>query len=259
MNLAPILYWFPGSTEPPAAYAARFQDSTGADRGAFSRQSEGPDPGIRGCLASPMCGVWVCYRPQDQRWDRIAPGVWLGAGRGCKPELFARSHQYTGYRRTLGDGNEWVIPIANPFARLCSLPAHDILRDGAWVREIDERFRSLSDQAAALSERVRLAMFDGHPDEASTLEMDDDEQRKLFADVLALNYDLTLAEMSALRLFDPAAYWSVASAFIDWDGTKQAMAEAIVGGGQSAAPFGDFVRSGTSATVATVPVAVGIV
>jgi len=252
---APLLYWFPGRLEPSPEYAGRFRDESGAERGCFSRSSEGPAKGIRGCLASPMHDVFVVYRPEVQRWDRLAPGVWIGAVKSAVPADFARPRLYNGYHRTLGDGNEWVIPIANPFAALCSLPAHDVLCDGSWRRQIAERYLDLSERAAALACEVRTRVLDGRTE---GLEMPDDELRQLMADVLGLNYDLTVEEMSVLRLFDPTVNWPVVSAFIDWENTRQALADAAAESARTGGPFGESGPPATSGTPATAPPDAGI-
>lgn len=254
IRAAPLLYWFPGVAEPPSAYAARFRDATGNPRGAFSRNSEGPEERLRGCLAAPFHDVLAVYTPATQRWDRVAKGVWIGTRPDTGPADFARPEQFTGYRRTLGDGQQWLIPIANPFAALCSLPSHDVLRDGEWRREIADRYRALSDRAAVLSAEVRVAVLEGRSE--VDLDLPDEELRGLMADVLALNYDLTLAEMSALRLFGPAVYWPVIAAFIDWDGQREALLQAM-GGGTSSGPFGGTAPENTSATPSTAPPAAG--
>ena len=84
--------------------------------------------------------------------------------------------------------------------------------------------------------------------------MPDDDLRAIMADCLALNYDLTMAEMSALRLFSPAVYWPVVSALIDWEGTRAAMAEAMEGRpGVGGVPFGDSDPAPISATASDAP------
>lgn len=255
MMQASLLYWFPGRIEPAPAYAARFRDPAGQERGCFSRSSQGPETGVRGCLASPMHDVCVVYQPHAQRWDRLSPDTWIGAAKEkASPERFARPRQYNGYRRTLGDGHEWLIPVANPFARLCSLPAHDVLRDGAWVREVDENYRALSERAAELSAEVRIAVLERR--EEIDCAPSDADMRNLMANILALNYDLTIEEMSALRLFDPSMYWSVVSAFIDWEETRSSLLR-LMEGGQAAAPFGGFAPQDTSATSPTASMAGG--
>jgi len=40
--------------------------------------------------------------------------------------------------------------------------------------------------------------------------------RRLFCDVLALNYDLTAEEIEALRLLDQNTYLPVLTVFVDW-------------------------------------------
>lgn len=243
---APLLYWFPGRLDPAPEYAARFRDDAGNERGGFSRNSDGPEKDTRGCLASPMHDVIVVYRPTVQRWDRIAPGVWLGCTRDATPDLFARSRQYNGYPCTLGDGHTWTIPVANPMAALCSLPAHDVLTDGTWQRRLDEAYTALSERAADLAAQVRAAVLDG---KAEGIELPDGDLRQIMADCLALNYDLTLPEMSVLRLFSPAVYWPVVAALIDWEGTRQAMAAAMGGRpGAGGDPFGDSAVPTTSAS-----------
>jgi len=189
-----------------------------------------------------MHSVIATYVPSVQRWDRIEPGAWIGVARNVQPEQFARPRQFRGYAVELGDGNAWMIPIANPFAPECSLPAHDVLRDGVWVRQIADRYIALSARAADLSAQVRAAVLAGKA--ADGLPMDDDELRNLFAAVLALNYDLTLQEMSALRLFSPDTYWPVVAAFIDWATTEKALEDLARQGD----PFGGSVPPDTSAT-----------
>lgn len=238
MGYAPLQYWFPNALEVPAAYQARFRDAAGRERCNLARHAQGPEEGKRGLLAAPAHDVVCNYRPQAQRWDRVAPGVWIGIEPALAiPERFARPAQFAGYRRKLGDGREWVIPVANPWAPSCALPSHDVLRDGEWVRQISDQYRALCAEAADLAERVRCA-FLARPGGAPAVDVPDGQLRDLLSRVLGLNYDLTIEEMSALRLFGPEVYWPAVAAFLDWDAMQANILAAVEAARSGQPPFG---------------------
>lgn len=222
---APILYFVPGASTLPDLLAARFVDEAGKPRSSIARNSNGPGTEKRGLLASPFAGVACVFDPTAQRWDRFGEYS-IGARRDAKPSEFAREHVRAGVGRLgkpvrMADGNDWIVPIANPFVRTCSLPTYSKLaEDGvSWVRELTERHAALGETVGALAAQMRDGVLRG----VEKISIDDDELRLVVARALAVNYDVTIPELSALRVFSDEAVQAAIAVVVDWDETLRAL------------------------------------
>lgn len=251
----PILYWFPGLTDEsriPAPYAARFAAQLSIERGVY-----GPDGGSgpsarRGLLASPFHGA-CSYRP-GQRWLRVdsvdGQEVWIGRRVGVQPAELWRGSPFGGSPVTLGDGCDWTIPVCNPDVRSCQLPGYDARVDGRWTRLVDDAYAPLARRAQVIAGDLREQMLRGTDN--PSIELDDAELQDLACEILALNYDITPAEVGALALFRSAQhYGDILAAWIDLPAMLQLMATAIsqaqeAGPGRQLNPF-----AGTPATPST--------
>lgn len=220
--LAPILYFFPGRhslDELPVGRAARFAGPT-----ASSADSHGPhrdgEPAVRGLLISPrstVCGddVIAVYLPDTQRWREVAPGVWIGARRDVGPADFARPLPFPGVPVQLGDGHTWTVPVCNPEVATFALPYHEEIACGEWQRVVDEQYAPLVERCLGIAGAIRASVLAGSGSASMSTGLDAADLRQLFADVLALNYDLTLDEMSVLQLCRPETYSPLVVAFLD--------------------------------------------
>lgn len=234
-TFAPILYWFPGVLEMPLEYEPRFRTS-GRLVITYATQSHGPESGRGGYMASPFERVLLQYAPERQRWDQVGPGVWIGADRDAGPAEFAKPRQLPGVEVEMGDGRRWLIPVANPFATACTLPQWDVLRpDGSWGRQIQDRFLALSRRAADFAALMRARVLEQRQID---VEVDEADARALVADALACNYDVTLAELSALRVFSPDACAAALRALVDWEEIARVILETLgAGEGAAGVPF----------------------
>jgi hypothetical protein len=231
MLTAPILYWFRNALDIPDAWQWRF--AGGACR---APMSEGPEPDVRGLLCAPGSAPGgLVYAPATQRWDRLADGLWIGADRRATPADFARPEQRHGVPVTMGDGQQWIIPIANPYVAGCTLPQWQRLEpDGTWGRVVIDAYLRLADRAADAAADMRTAVMSG----SGTLTMPDTELRQLVADALAVNYAVTLHECSILRLFTDDAITIALHVIVDWPAIDRALQALIAAGGTPAgAPF----------------------
>ena len=244
-GFAPIVYWFPGVKSVPDAYKARFTDPvTGNDKFSAARDAKGPVDGERGIMISPFDGCVVMYNEDRQRWDEIEEGVWLGADCEAEPEAFRLDTDFSGVAVKMADGHYWELPIANPLVGTCSLPLwHRLNKHRQWEVEVQAEYRELSQRAADISqELIRQLAETGSPN----VELDDDRLRGIIVDALKLNYNITLEELSALRVFSPDTYWPALSAILDWD-TQMEILQAEDSEASALDPFTDPGNTGSTA------------
>lgn len=253
MNYAPIIYFFAGSAKPTAEYAHRFVDVAGNQRGCFAADSTGPAGKARGCMAATLPRCVLGYHPDRQRWDEVADGVWIGVDRAASPEMFLRESNRIGGRAvTLADENEWVLPVANPFVESIQLPIwHRMNKQKKWENVVRDEYRTLSDRAMDLCQSLIGQVAAAEPGTGTEFRVDDEVLRGLIADALALNYDITLEELSALRVFSPEVYWPAIEVLLDWPevlAVLNANADEHAGsvGGSAAVPFADAGSTGNT-------------
>ena len=212
-DFAKILYWFPGLARdddlPDEFKSGRFTERN------VSPGSYGAIPDERGLI---LCrGTSPGYQPELQRWDDMGD-YWIGAMLDATPDDFAHEELLApAVWVELADGQPWAIPIANPMVESCALPAWEKLdKAGDWVKEVKTEFAAISLEAAGLAGRLREAYLLGEdPD------LPDSELRDMLAKVVYLNYDLSVLEMSALRLFSTEIYWDAVCAFLDWGAMQE--------------------------------------
>lgn len=167
----------------------------------FLTTGEGPGP----ILARPgQIVAWrkpgkaaIGYQPAVQTWfpavarDGLEAGrYWIGLWNEhtLTPADIARPYPKPGRTVTLGDGQEWLLPIAK------ELPADLILQDdGSWRYEVQRQFH-----AFYLGYLRWLAIF-GQAQDGDTFEFADAAEFVLQA--LRINYRLLPEIASRLRLF----------------------------------------------------------
>lgn len=215
MPFAPILYFFPSRADIPSALKDRFPRYT------LTRNVPGPN-GATGCLASRFEGVRLVFEPRTQRWDQF-DDYFIGCDRDLKPATLLRPNFRTGTYVELADGNSYLIPIANPFAERCSLPAWHVLSPTRkWEKKIHDQYVDLSQRAADVADQVRAAMLSDQE-----FDIDDDRLRALLSDALAVNYDVYLEELSVMRVFAEHVYWPAVHALIDFDSMRDVLRSVI--------------------------------
>lgn len=209
----PLLYFLTGEAKPPA-YAIDHL-------GRIARKEPASGPGERtGALAAPCAGS-AEYFPEAQRWARISgddeAGVWLGVETGARlnPADLARETQRPGHRVTLGDGQEWEIPVARLAAGGCGLPRRRVLReDGSRGWEVEAAYRELSE----FGDRVWRIL------NGEAVQISDDEAEQMFGAALSVNYRLHAPEAVALGLVTDTALRAVLRALVDWPTIERILA-----------------------------------
>lgn len=231
---SPLLYYFPGLRSVPGELQHRFANCT------MAKNSPGPD-GNRGLLASPFSNVYLAYDKSSQRWDRIG-NYYVGCTRQIDPDILERKNARGGHRVKLADGNEWVIPVANPNARRCVLPFWDVLNpERKFEKRIHDEFLELSNRALEIAHKVTDSL---KKEGESSVQIDDDDLRATLADALMINYDVTLEELSVLRVFSPDIYWPAINALIDGEQLLAVFAELIEGAANGTSPLSDAPDTG---------------
>lgn len=234
---APILYWFKGQSSVPPEYESVFRRRGGELRFTSAGVADGPEPKVRGLLVSPFDQCAVMHIPRLQRWDRIDEAVYIGADGRATPELFLRPDHRGGRTVRLGDGHEWVLPVANPMVPSCSLPTWDRLTyRKTWERVLQDSWADLGRRAGEFAAMLRqqITAGDGKTTRAT---VDEAEARKLVADALAVNYYVSIEELSVLRVFSVEACTAALFAIIDWEAVQEAFVADLEAAGGF--PFGD--------------------
>lgn len=159
-------------------------------------------------------GKKLGFFPEQQTWERVElPDVepyWIGwfTGDVPEPDGLVRDPIVNGHMVEMGDGKEWLIPIARSFREgVTCLPEN--LRMGAsgeLERHVKASYRALFERA---SEIAGQAYNQGY------FEIDEEEGFVLAVDALAVNYRVSIAEVNALGLMDTQTRHAVLRALID--------------------------------------------
>lgn len=220
-----------------------------------SRQvSTGPGGASGVLLAQPPTDLArFVFKADAQTWRRI-PGhadTWVGRwnDEAIGPTELARRDMLSGHSVKLGDGQQWLVPVARAYIEdsgelrwYNALPAvWDVDDEGNWVRgAVEKRYAALwndAEQAAdAFSEGVRQ-MADGK------MPFDMGDHRGAAVRALGANYRLGPAEVGMLGLFSDQTAIMVLDALCDgptrreWAQKKMAELEAAgssLSGGEAA-------------------------
>lgn len=234
--MAGFLYYLPDRTGPGVTRA--MLDGLGLSH-AFERQ-----PAVRGVVTGPAekPGVILVddqrverigYHREAQHWEPV-PGseAWIGYYLDAKPGPadLARGKQLDGASVELGDGNQWLIPIARSAATAddgiawhVNVPRGMALgADGKWAMgSVLERYRGLWDLCVGYLE-VRIGSSEGTRKQIGgreVVEVDFNQFPDLATAataVLGHNYVVGPAEASALGLWTTDTITAVMDAASDW-------------------------------------------
>ncbi len=205
--------------QPPPALAYAFEAAPSA------REVVGDGPGNqRGMLFS--ADEHACrYAADEQRWQKL-PGceVWCGLDAGKeppRPDDLRRQAALRGHSVTLGDGEQWIVPVA----RLCTRDAgeirwtiglprkYEIGEDGQWYYgAIVQRYQRLWDIATRWWDEVARGQIVGAQME---VELTVGECLDMAAEVLRANYRVGPTELSMLGAFESGSYSAVLDALCD--------------------------------------------
>lgn len=176
--------------------------------------SAGPGGPGGNTFAGPGCAI-PGYHAERQEWrrDPVHPQVWYGWGKDAPPgpDCLARPQQIGGHLVTLGDGREWLAPVARLASGVPNLPRRArIGPEGAWV------LGDVIDRYAALWGRTER-IFDAYMSQVRTGSsgLSIAEAMPVAIEALALNYRLNAGLCDVLGLFDSSNWLSVVEALID--------------------------------------------
>lgn len=212
-----VLYYVPGGPTASAELLRSVELAHVAD-GPFEHRGvgRGPDGGA-GCVVARPSDSELGYFSDRQSWMQVG-AYWVGwpAGAPPGPAEFARSKLLPGHWVTLGDGRQWLAPVAIAIdlsgaeaRRAYALPWVSVRTETGWVRRCQERYQPLLDLALAVWERVSAVDSNGRVILA-TEGAEDEAVRALSA-----NYHIGADEASALGLLTDDAIVEILMALID--------------------------------------------
>lgn len=211
MEPSKLLYFFPDSVIPESL-TFRLE----------KYQKRENTPGVdnkRGLLITPFNDTLPNFTPEDQKWQ-VMNGINIGVAKSAKPEDFLNEYNVGGYPVILGDGNEWLIPVALLGARNFSLPKFETMdEDGNWIWKVQEKYEFICHIAEKLFEAI---------DDEGNFQLDENKLRSACCAAIGVNYNLTDMECAALGLLTQDAYFGILNAIIDKPGLAemlQSMAE----------------------------------
>jgi hypothetical protein len=198
---SPIVYFLTGGAAVPPYALGRI---------GRKEPASGPD-GRTGALVA-TCPGSAEYFPEFQRWVRHSGtpemGVMLGidTSQRPKPADLVRETVHPGHLVTLGDKQEWEIPVARLAGGGSGLPRRRVVKDdGTRAWEVEGAFRGLSDFADKV-----YALYNG---EAVTIP--DDEADRMCGEALSVNYRIHELEMLAMGLLTNTALRQILRALLD--------------------------------------------
>jgi len=222
MDKAPIIYLFPGLSgglgktqfmkQLPAGYADKFKHE--------SEHRDGPGPGNQnGLFVSRFQGHDIAYDTENYNWKQVGD-CWIGVLKNYTPDMFAKAsdsgrHPAAGYPVELGDGNQYVIPVALADAPNFDIPWRETLDgEGNITRETDDYYAAV----CAAADKIYEAIINGQD---GVFTMDEDELRDALANAIAVNYKLDKQECLVLGLFTSETYMAIAGAIVDLPGIRE--------------------------------------
>ncbi len=159
------------------------------------------------------------YFPDAQTWRKADDAeYWLGWYNAAPPQPadLERSQQLAGHSIRLGDGNDWLVPVARSFPYGISLPQSLSLGAGGNIAAaIIPRYAAFGEKAAQLWD-VFIAECEAADSDAETQQtMPAVERMQLAIEALAFNYRIGRHECNALGLLTTDNLSEVLGAVID--------------------------------------------
>lgn len=149
------------------------------------------------------------FYPDFQEWHD-AGEFWIGLDREQRPEpedLLRRRPRVGDWSVELSDGKHWVVPVVRRPDGSSELPHSVGWRRGAFVEQIRRDYAAIWERTARVVE-----WFTGD----GPTRHDYAEAATIAVEVLAINYRLSEAEVTALDLLDTTNLWTVLMSAIDW-------------------------------------------
>ena len=175
----------------------------------------GSGPGMKsGCVLAyntptGRCPRRIGFYPDEQTWHAIGDGemVWIGTDNASPPTAadFARKTQHSGYRLTLADGAEWLVPIVRRPDGSTELPTDMYWDDAGRLQEpIKSAYAHLWETSAEVADWFTMAV-----------EMKKARALEIAVQVLGINYRFGRNEQSVCRIIDSQTYLAILAASID--------------------------------------------
>jgi len=219
---AGIGYAFGDAHEPKAIVGGVGTGPDGAGGIILARNDVGIDPATVG------------YYPEGQTWQKVAGGQhWIGLATGAQygglpgPGDLEADEMLAGHFIRLGDGNDWLIPVARHFATGGVPPSALTLGpDGQLVLEPLQRYVQFSSHADRVWEdlRVKLGWIKAAKDRA---ELTVGEGWEIAIEALALNYRVSQTEVAMLRLVTTPNMPRILEAIVDWPAIEAVAKETL--------------------------------
>jgi len=241
-----FLYYVPQSQSKASAKNAMSEASVElafVEGLASNHTAKGPDNG-GGFVLGPAPGPNAVNR-DVQEW-MPAPGkrYWVGVARSDppKPCELARDEQLPGHPVKLGDGNEWLIPVARRYVTMDgdsgwirALPRSLKVNDeGHWEPgDVIAQYRPLWEEVLRVQE---LFQRNARGDRSALADLDFDTEAALVVLALKANYFVDVVEASLLQLVDTKVFVPVMEALSDMPGFKELEKKAQASGMASTVP-----------------------
>ena len=185
--------------------------------------SGGPNSG-NGVIVSYAPAATVGYYPKRQVWQKIhGAAAWVGyePANMPTPEDLARESGVSGFFKTLGDGKEWLCPLARLASGTPDVPCAHKLDAGKWTRgDPLEKHKRLWQVASQFWDIVKPEI-DRHLEEnTESVKLDFDQEHAFAVTALAANYRIQRTEASILCLFDDENVGEILRTLIDWPGIQ---------------------------------------
>jgi hypothetical protein len=176
---------------------------------------DGPDG--RACLmvADGRCEPRrLRYAPAEQTWAKSAGGkYWLGFWNDQRPTAASlqRTAAMSGYKVTLGDGDEWIVPVLRQLDGGTGLEqAYAMTAEGLTCMPLPQH-ADLFARAGQLWADYQIQVTG----EAGSIALADGQRFALAAEALALHYHLGADEITLLGLLTTVTMSKVLAALID--------------------------------------------
>jgi hypothetical protein len=199
---------------------------------------KGENPTARGCSPGPdnMIGLvlgqqseGLGYYPQRQTWRKIPSspaGAWVGFETATPPgpDDLQRAKTIDGKLVELGDGNQWLIPIARRpvesnghLAGMIALPERLALDDvGEWVSGgVDPKYREVWEAAILFWDSLMSADVD-----ENGISLTFSQAADAAVAALAANYRVNRLEVSALGLLSDSIINAILETLVDFDSVR---------------------------------------
>jgi hypothetical protein len=183
------------------------------------------------------------YTPGKQTWKKAGRRLWVGfeTARRPRPEELLRRNPIEGRPVAMGDGNDWLVPIArrcvggpDGAAWLMALPRAHRFEKGSWSPgEVLGRYRALWQRVEQYAGAL-VELGKGDPAAGELVSFEDENET--IVEALAVNYRLGRHEVSALGLVTSEVVGPVIRVLCDLDALEELGKKGEAPGGACTSP-----------------------